>query len=264
MLHREYSLDNLDKLTILYVEDDIGTRENLLFYLQNSYKKVFTAADGAEGLELFKKEPSIDLIISDIFMPKMDGLMMMREIKKLHEYTPFLLLTAYSNQEYMLEAIELGALSYLVKPIDVKLLFQKIELAYTTIYEQKTLDMLVKKMSSVASLDMQEFITVFDKTLKTFSSKGLFLLADNYQYDFNHKNIIKDAQVIKLNHQEIEILEYLIEHQNSVVTYETLMQFTSSENQSVELLRTVIKSIRKKTDKTLISNLSGVGYKINV
>ncbi len=257
-------MDNLDKLSILYVEDDVGTRENLLFYLQHSCKKVFTAADGAEGLELFKKEPSIDLVISDIYMPKMDGLMMMREIKKLDAHTPFLLLTAYSNQEYMLEAIELGVLSYLVKPIDVKVLFQKMELAYTTIYEQKTLDVLVKKMSSVTSLDMQEFITVFDKTLKELSTEGLFLLADNYQYNFNHKSITKEGEEIKLNHQEIEILEYLIRHHNSVVPYETLMQFTSSENQSVELLRTVIKSIRKKTDKTLISNLSGVGYKINV
>lgn len=258
----DFSKKDLQNLTILYVEDEDGTRKNLMYYLENSFKKVYSASNGKEGLEIFRQEPSIDLVISDIYMPKLDGLSMIKEMKKINPKAYFLLTTAYNYQEYLLEAIELGIFSYIVKPIDIDLLFQKIEQAYTHIYEEKNLKLLVKKMSSLKSLDMNDFLSILDKTIVQLSEENIFKFHNNFLYDYNKKHIKNEKTIVPLNHQEIEVLEYLIKHKNTMVSYETLMQHISPEHPSIELLRTIVKSIRKKTYKEIIKNLSGVGYKI--
>jgi len=256
-------IKDLQNLTILYVEDEDGARENLMYYLEHSFKKVYSASDGSIGLELFKNHlSSIDLVISDIYMPKLDGLSMIKEMKKLNPNIVFLLTTAYNNQEYLLEAIELGVLSYIVKPIDIDLLFKKIELAYTNVHEEKNLKQLVKKMTSLKTLDINSFLAALDKTINEISKKNIFKFNDSYIYDFNTKLIQKENEIISLTHQEIKFLEYLIEHKNIMVPYETLIYHISPDNYSIDLLRTVVKSIRKKTYKEIIKNLSGVGYKI--
>jgi len=255
-------VENLENISILYVEDEIGTRENLLFYLENSFKKVLTAGNGVEALEVFKSEPNIDLVITDINMPVMNGLDMIKKIKDINLNTKFLITTAYNNQEYLLEAIDLGVISYIVKPVDVNLLFKKIKFTYKNIFEKKSLDILSEKMSTLKSLNMEQFSQALDKVLMEITQKNTFNLYNNYIYDFNNKYIIKDNQVISLNNQEIKTMELLIKNKD-MISYDTLTTYISPENPSIDLLRTVIKSIRKKTDKNIILNLSGFGYKIN-
>jgi len=257
-------LDNFKTLTILYVDDDKGTRDNLLFYLKNSFKNVYTASNGIEGVELFKKEPSIDLVISDIYMPKMDGLKMMKEIKKISPKIPFLLITAHNDQKYMLEAIELGSITYIVKPVDINVLLEKIKFVYESISEQKTLDLLVKKMSPLENLNINQLSKALDKIFDEIKETTIIKLYKNYKYDFDNKCIIADYKIIHLNHQEIKVIEYLIKHKNQVVSYEVLMNYISNNNPSIDTLRTTIKSIRKKTNKNIIINLSGIGYKIDI
>jgi|GEM_PF-531876 len=258
-----YRMKNFENLSILYVEDEEGTRENLLYYLENSFNKVVVATNGKEALERFAKEPEIDLVISDIHMPKMDGLEMIRKIKSTHPKMPCLLTTAYNDQEYLLEAIELGVVSYVVKPVDINLLFEKLRFAYETMYEQKYLTLMHDKMAVLKSLDMVNFSKAFDKALEEIMSKQTRVqLCDAFQYDFATKKILFQNEDIMLNHQEIELIEYLITHKHEVVTYTTLMNHLSTQSPSLDLVRTIVKSIRKKTTKELIVNLSGVGYKI--
>lgn len=258
-------MKNFENLSILYVEDEEGTRDHLLYYLENSFKKVFVGMNGMEGLALFQKEPTIDLVISDIHMPKMDGLEMIRKIKQINPKVACLLTTAYNDQEYLLEAIELGVLSYVVKPVDVALLFEKLHLAYETIYEHQCLGILHDKMSALKSLDMTTFSKAFDQALEELTCKHKSVqLCDTFQYDFCTKQITAQAHSIALSHQEIKLIEYLIAHKNEVVPYTTLLHHMSAHNPSLDLLRTIVKSIRKKTTKELIKNLSGVGYKIGI
>ena len=77
---------NLKKLSLLYVEDDDNTREELEYFLQNKVEKLYVAKNGQEGLELFKEhENEIDLIITDVNMPILNGLDMVKEIKKINK-----------------------------------------------------------------------------------------------------------------------------------------------------------------------------------
>ena len=115
----------LKNITILYAEDEAALREITLNILKGFTKKQFVAENGAEGLELFKQnESEIDLIITDVNMPIMNGLEMIREIKRLNPNIPIIVATAFSNTEYLLEAIDIGVDKYVLKPIDMKELLQ--------------------------------------------------------------------------------------------------------------------------------------------
>lgn len=112
--------------TILLVEDELDIRIELKKFLQRYYEEVFTASNGEEGLTLFEKyKPQI--IISDIKMPKMNGIDMIKKIKK---HTPdqiVIFTTAHSDNNYFLEAIEIQVDGYILKPVDLSLLKKKIK-----------------------------------------------------------------------------------------------------------------------------------------
>lgn len=115
----------LKNITILYVEDEKSLREITLNILKGFTLKQFVGENGLQGLELFKKhEDEIDLIITDVNMPQMNGLDMIKEIKKINPNIPIIVATAFSNTEYLLEAIDIGVDKYILKPIDMKKLLQ--------------------------------------------------------------------------------------------------------------------------------------------
>ena len=254
----------LNELTLLYVEDESATREHLMFYLEDNFKHIIIAVDGKEGLELFKKNlSSIDIIISDIQMPKMDGLKMIYEIKKLNQKIPCILTTAYNDSEYLLEAIELGVLSYLIKPINIDTLFDKINSSIHTSLEKEYISILLEKLKTIDKLNINNFLTVLDKTVEELSQIKIVDLHESFKYDYANKLIVKNDENILLTKQEILIIEYLLKNRNHIVTYDSLINLISPNYPSIDTLRTNIKSIRGKTDKKFIKNLSGVGYKID-
>lgn len=116
----------LKDLRILYVEDEAYLREEIGTYLRRRVGKLVLAEDGAEGIKAFQNG-GIDLIITDLKMPNMDGLQMSREIRNLGSDIPILITTAISDVELMQESIEIGIERYLLKPIDVNALITALE-----------------------------------------------------------------------------------------------------------------------------------------
>jgi len=111
----------LKRLKALYVEDDDNIRNELSSLLGNFFDTVYTAADGQEGLELFKAHQNdIDVILSDINMPKMTGIEMIKAIRKFDTKVPVIFATAYSDNEYLADAIKLRVYDYIIKPIDIR------------------------------------------------------------------------------------------------------------------------------------------------
>jgi diguanylate cyclase (GGDEF)-like protein len=113
-------------ITLLYVEDENSIREFLATRLKKVVKEVFVAANGEEGLELFKKHKP-DLVITDITMPKMDGIEMSKKIRDIDPDVPITMLTAHDNSNFLLKAIELNISNYITKPIEKNKLFETIE-----------------------------------------------------------------------------------------------------------------------------------------
>jgi len=116
----------LENLTILYVEDEQDTQRLIKRILSSLAKEVYVASDGEEGLAIFKeKQPNI--VLTDICMPKMDGLEMSKEIKKIAPNQPIGIFTAFDDPEYLKKASELDIGTYILKPFDRKQFFNSLE-----------------------------------------------------------------------------------------------------------------------------------------
>jgi len=122
-----FNYNKLKDITILYCEDEIDLREVTAEILSQYTNKVYSCENGLIGLNTFKqKADEIDLIITDINMPELGGLDMVREIKQINDNIPIIVTTAFSNSSYLLDSINLGIDQYVLKPIDIKKLFEKI------------------------------------------------------------------------------------------------------------------------------------------
>jgi YesN/AraC family two-component response regulator len=103
-------------LHVLYVEDDEVARENGIEYLENYFDHVHAASDAFEGLKLYR-EVHPEIIITDIQMPKLNGLEFIKQIRKENKETQIIVSSAHSDTTYLLQAIELQLVKYLIKPV---------------------------------------------------------------------------------------------------------------------------------------------------
>jgi DNA-binding NtrC family response regulator len=127
------------RLKILYVEDEPKLRERISIVLSMRFEHVISAVNGKEALDLFSRERP-DIVVSDIKMPIMDGLEMTRRIRDIAPETPVILGTAFTETEYLLNAIELGVSAYVRKPIDCRKLVEIILRAATPILQKAELE----------------------------------------------------------------------------------------------------------------------------
>ncbi len=110
----------MSEISILLVEDDKTINEYLQKNLQKIVEVVHSAKDGKDGFEKFKHN-KIDIVITDLNMPKMNGIEMSKEIRKFDTQVPIIILTAYHEEELIMEAINDGGVNkYLLKPINMR------------------------------------------------------------------------------------------------------------------------------------------------
>jgi PAS domain S-box-containing protein len=118
MLYLEDIIEYTYPLRLLYVEDNELARESTLGILEELFENIVVACDGEEGLEKFKNG-GIDLIITDVNMPRLNGLDMVEKIRELDNSVSILVLSAYNESNFFIKSIKLGVDGYLLKPIDM-------------------------------------------------------------------------------------------------------------------------------------------------
>lgn len=131
MNHHDQTMqeNTLKEMKVLYVEDDQSTAEELSQFLKRRVGKVYLANDGQQGLELFE-EHRPDIIIADLFLPKIGGIEMVKAIRQKGFKTPVIITSAVSDSNVILSAVDAGILKYLLKPIrTTELLKELTELA---------------------------------------------------------------------------------------------------------------------------------------
>ena len=216
-------------LTLLYVEDDEIIRENAVTYLDNFFQEVFQAKDGKEALEVYK-EKKPDIIISDIQMPRLNGLEMAKEIRKKDKTIPIIIATAFTDTSYLLEAVELQLIKYMTKPITSK----KLKEALKLVCEHLNLNNIIKLNTT----------SIYDKLNKT-----LFI----------------ENTLIKLTKRELQLLDLLAKNHHRVVNYEEIEgMLWYSEAMSKDALRALVRTLRIKLQGEYIENISGFGYRLRV
>jgi PAS domain S-box-containing protein len=175
----------LKRLTLLYVEDDDIIRAELTDLLGNFFKKVFSCKDGKEGLRTFlENEDEISIVLTDINMPVLNGIEMIRKIRGVNEKVPIIFATAYSDNEFLAEAIKLKVREYIVKPIDIRnLLFLMNEIA-ANLYQEFLLKQQQNELSKYKEiLDTNNIVIKTDVHLNITYVNELFCQISGYQKD---------------------------------------------------------------------------------
>ena len=105
--------------TILAVDDSASMRQMVSYTLKHAGYEVIEAADGVDALE-FARSHSVNLVLTDVNMPRMDGITLVRELRQLpaYKFTPMLVLTTESGPEKKMQGKQAGATGWLVKPFN--------------------------------------------------------------------------------------------------------------------------------------------------
>ncbi|MGB5867409.1 MAG: response regulator transcription factor [Arcobacteraceae bacterium] len=224
-------METFKKYTILYIEDDDGVRNVNMRSLSRMFNKVYEAKDGLEGFKFYKKYRP-DIILTDIRMPNMDGMTLSKKIRETDETTKIIISTAFSDKEYLLDAIELRLEKYIVKPL--------------------------------TSANLLPVLTKAVKDLEK-EKQSKIILNDDFYFDNINSLFYFENIPLELNKKELFFMKLLVENRTRVVTYEEIEQYVwEDEYMSLNSLRTTIGFLRKKIPLNCIKNVSNLGYKLNL
>lgn len=202
MINNEF----LKKLTILYVEDDDITREQFAKSLRRLFKNVILGVNGEDGYNKFQEarleSQTIDLILSDINMPKMNGLEMLEKIRELDENVPVLYTTARTETEYLQKAIELNVNHYALKPINLEDIVLRIQRVCEKQYFQTVIDSknnelknyltIINNVAAIFKINAKGEITfINDLSCDLFKEEKGSLIGKNFKELF-HPQLLKD------------------------------------------------------------------------
>ena len=140
------TIKNLDKalkeiaydMSVLLVEDDILLQEQMKLMLARFFASVDTASNGEDALEKYKHK-KYDLIVSDITMPRMNGIVLSEKIKELNETQKIIVISAHSESDKLIELINIGVDGFLLKPIDIVQMMTQLSKNCYAIYDQRML-----------------------------------------------------------------------------------------------------------------------------
>ena len=222
-------MEILKNLKILYIDDDQLIRDDAVEYLSFHCDNVYEACDGKDGLEKYEQLKP-DIIITDIKMPKLNGIEMIKQIRKKDKTTKIIVATAFLETSYLIEAIELGLVKYLVKPI--------MEDSLLLVLEKCTEDV-VKEQS-------------------------IFKIFGGFSFDILNHSLFLNEKQIPLTKKELLFIDLLIKNSNRAVKYDEFSNYVWNGYMSEDALRSIVREIRRKTTKESIKNISGIGYQINL
>jgi len=265
MREKLQKLKNLaSHVSLLYVEDDDEIRERYAKFLANFFVDITLAKDGFEGLQLAKKH-NYDLIISDIVMPRLNGLEMISEIKKINPAQIAIFVSAYNDAVMLEKAIVVGVDGYLFKPLskdksievlskavaNIGIIAQNVE--YKTklesLVEQKTQELVhtytTDKITGFYSLNklQEDVLTYSSNSIAICKLQGFKAINDIYGYEAGNTLLVQTAQILKKCFaQELKDLDYSLYRSSG--THFVILAQTSSEK-LYDAMQNVVKNFEQ-------------------
>lgn len=226
--------EDLKNFTLLYAEDDKSIQAEMFEYFSTFFKEVYLADNGKEAFEIYKeKEP--DVLILDVHMPKLSGIEIAKSIRKNDNQTKIVLITAYSNDSLMLDAINIDINYYIIKPATL----QKIKNMLSKISND-----LVRSSFNIIQLDYEN---------------------DVYFNPFSNQ-LFKNNQEIKLSKKEGDLLELFVKNISKPVSMEEIVSFCWKEfleEATFDNVKSLLENLRKKLPENIILNIDEKNFILN-
>jgi len=229
---------NLTKnLNVLYVEDDVAFNTQTKEVLEDFFPLVDTSFNGEDGLKLYKKyyknnNKYYDLVISDLNMPKMDGITLTKNIYDINENQAVIIVSAYNESEYLVELINIGVERFLQKP-----------------FKQEQL--------------LEVLFHILDK--KSENTNRTELTTDLI-WDWENEVLTFQDEIIKLTKKELELLKLLIKNGSKISTTAEIFNKVWSDDNSIattDSLKMHISRLRKKLNGIDLEVIYNIGYRLN-
>ncbi|MCK4440365.1 MAG: response regulator transcription factor [Sulfurovaceae bacterium] len=223
-MNKKYKL--LKDKTVLYVEDDSILQKNIMNTLGHFFDKLLIASNGDDAYDIYiKNQNKIDLIITDINMPKTDGITLSKLIREYDKNLPIIIISAYTDTDYLLDSIDLNIVKYITKPFTTK-----------------------------------KIINLLDKLLEYFKLNNYIIINNNIRLNYENGELIIDNKNIKLTNREKIFLKLLSE--NNIITYDMMYDYMwdIDKSPSSDAIKSFIKKIKRKLPHNLIKNQHSVGY----
>ena len=215
--------------TILLLEDDISLNKTIESFLTINGFKVLSALDGESALDLVY-ENSIDLMLIDVKVPKINGFEFLKEIRKNDPKTPAIFITSLNSVEDVEEGFNIGCDDYIRKPFALKELLVRINSQLNRIYGAK------------------------DNIIK---------IDDNLIFNTKEQTLFKDGNKVPLKAKEATLLSLFLKNKNELIDYELINKtlWDYDQEPSSGALRTYIRSLRKAIGKDKIETIKNIGYR---
>ncbi|MCK5110946.1 MAG: response regulator transcription factor [Arcobacteraceae bacterium] len=227
-----------NNLKVLYVEDNKESRIQALKMLENYFSYIDIAVDGADGLECYKNyfldtNEFYDIVISDIQMPKMDGISMSRAIYEINKDQKIIIISAYNDKKHLIDLINMGVEGFLQKP-----------------------------------LSFEQVSDALNQLCKSFVNDGIITLAKNCTYNKLSKELSLDGQKINITRNEQKFIEFLIKNHNSTSIIEDIFNHIFYDEPqkkfTADSIKGLVKRLRKKLPDDLILHNRTTGYSIDI
>ena len=217
--------------TLLFVEDEAMIRKIAVRFLRPYFIEIYEAKDGLEALELYRLHKP-DIIITDIEMPNMDGLTLCKTIRAKDKSTPIIISTAYTTTEYLIEAIGLNLIKYVLKPIEEETLFEALNLCFEHIERE---------------------------------NPSVVKISKKHTFDLLNHSLIEDKRIVPLTDFQYKLLSILIKNRGRIVSYQEIEHYIwFDKSMSSDALRSLVRDVRKIIGKESIANISKYGYRIHL
>ena len=240
MINSKELLEYTKKLSILFVEDHDELRTSTDSILKNFFKEVTSVENGQEALKSYlnyiqgNDGKSYDMVLTDIKMPKMDGVELTKNIYEINPSQALIVLSAFDDSKYLLPLINLGIEQFLKKP-----------------------------------LDFQELLTVLLKTSKKITkntpnnSPTTVKLNKSFTYDRESTSLVNNKENIYLTKYEIIFLQLLTTNLGKIYSNEDIVAnyLTFDENIDAQNIRKLVSKLRKKLPEDSLESIYGIGYR---
>ncbi|MCT7466831.1 response regulator [Aliarcobacter cryaerophilus] len=233
---KEKDLRNLIEITknlkVLYVEDNENVRLQTTKVLSIYFENITQTKNGTEALKKIKN-CKFDLIFTDINMPEINGIEMIKQIREKDDFVPIIVISAYDNTEYFLKTIEYGIDGYILKP-----------------FKFDTIQNIIKKTIS--------------KLHKLTKDSHIIKLIDNYHWNTEELCLYKKNEAVKLTKKETILFKLLSSSINATYTSEEIeIELFNDSYCDNKRVRSLISRLKNKLSSNLITSIYAQGYKLN-
>lgn len=236
-------LEQTKRLSLLFVEDNEPFRTRIVGILEDYFYRVDTAFDGFDALEKYNayyqlKQKTYDLVISDIRMPRMNGIELTSQIRTINDKQPIVILSAHAEADYLLSLINLGIAQFITKPVQYPQMFD-------TLYK------VCSKLNITSPVPIHP--------------SNVISLTSDISWDNDKKLLHNHENSVALTKYEILLMELLTDKFEQVCSTDEILNHFYLHNIDVssDNLRGMMMRLRKKLPEKALTSIYGMGYRLS-